>query len=108
MLMEDDHKQLERRALWRARELGHTIPRIDWDPLTNEGIDTCTRCGDGVLLYVDPEVSEIYGTAYETACAGNTCDHGWQVIRLAHGGIQLRCLHCGAERDERMEEHGEA
>src|SRR5215472_12712719 len=106
--MADEHEQLERRALWRARELGHTIPRIDWDPLYSEGLGTCTRCGDGVVLYVGPEVSNIYGTAYETACPGNTCTHGWQVTRLPEGGIRLRCLHCGAERDERMGEHGGA
>jgi hypothetical protein len=86
-------QQLERRALWRARELGHSISHIDWDQLHREGIGTCTRCGDGFLLYAEPEttgISGIYGTAYEAECPSNTCDHGWQVIWLPEGGARGR------------------
>lgn len=100
--MDDESEQLERHALWWTRELGHAIPHIEWDPPHLEGIGTCTRCGDGVLLYLSLEGSGIFGTAYESECPGNTCEHGWQVIKLPEGGVRLRCLHCGAERDERM------
>jgi hypothetical protein len=98
--VQEERVRLERRALLRARELGHTIPRIEWDAANSEGIGTCTRCSDGVLLYLDPEESSINGTACESECPGDTCAHGWQVITLPEGGVLLRCLHCGAERAE--------
>ena len=91
---------LEKRVLYRAREFGHAIPRIIWDANTGEGIGICTRCGDGVLVYAGPDGPSINGTAYESACPGNTCDHGWRVLRGADGGTTLRCLHCGATRTE--------
>jgi hypothetical protein len=99
--MEDDeHVRLERRALWHARELGHRIPCIEWDAAYHEGIGTCTRCGDGVLVYVDGEGSSVHGTAYEAECPGDTCEHGWHVIALPGDSVLLRCAHCGAERTE--------
>lgn len=91
---------LERRALYQARELGHTIPRIQWDTQGREGSGTCTRCGDGVLLYMGPDEMGIGGTAYDSACPGDTCAHGWRIMRRADGRTLLRCLHCGAERSE--------
>jgi hypothetical protein len=99
---EDEKVRLERRALWQARERGHRVPRIDWDAAKQEGIGTCTRCSDGVLVYVDSEGSTIHGTAYEAACPGDTCEHGWHVIHLPDGGVLLRCGHCGAERTESL------
>jgi hypothetical protein len=81
-------------------ELGHTIPQIDWDTEEGVGIGTCTRCGDGLLLYVEVGEASIHGTAYESACPGNTCAHGWAVVRTAEGTAALRCLHCGAMRSE--------
>jgi len=98
--MEEEKVRLERRVLWRVRELGHTIPRIEWDAANSEGIGTCTRCGDGVLVYVESEGSSIHGTAYESECPGNTCAHGWHVLALPECGVLLRCAHCGAERTE--------
>ncbi len=98
--MEDEKIMLERRALVQARELGHTIPRIEWVTASNEGVGTCTRCGDGVMLYVGPDGPSINGTAYESECPGNTCDHGWAVVHLGDGRVALRCLHCGAQRSE--------
>ena len=99
--MDDDEKvRLERRALWQAREHGHRIPRIEWDAANEEGIGTCTRCGDGVLVYTDTVGVSILGTAYEAECPGDTCAHGWHMIALPEGGVLLRCAHCGAERSE--------
>jgi hypothetical protein len=90
---------LERRALYTARELGHSIPRIEWDRDGREGSGTCRRCGDGVLLYTGVEGASIAGTAFEFECPGDTCNHGWQIAYEA-GRVVLRCLHCGAERRE--------
>jgi hypothetical protein len=106
--MDDERMRLERRALWQARELGHAIPRIDWDALTHEGMGTCTRCGDGVLLYAGQGPWGIHGTAYESECPGDTCEHGWRVIPHPEGGVLLRCLHCGAERTENPRRDAEA
>lgn len=91
---------LERRALYQTRELGHTIPSIAWDADGDEGSGTCTRCGDGVLLYARPDSTVINGTAYESVCPGDTCAHGWQIIQRPWHAVTLRCLHCGAERSE--------
>src|SRR5437868_3108968 len=96
--MDEEKAVLARRALHQAREYGHAIPRITWDG--EEGIGTCTRCGDGVLLYVGGEGSSMSGTAVVSACPGNTCDHGWAVRRTSEGRVVLRCLHCGAIRTE--------
>ena len=98
--MSDARYHLERRVICQAGELGHTIPHIAWDADGHEGVGTCTRCGDGVLLYVGPEGMSIGGTAYESACPGDTCDHGWQVLRTTGARVVLRCLHCGAVRTE--------
>lgn len=90
---------LERRALLVARERGHTIPRIEWEPDGQEGSGTCRRCGDGLLVYAGADGPSIAGTAFDSECPGDTCDHGWHVVRVA-GSTRLRCGHCGAERDE--------
>ena len=95
----EEKASIERRVLYQAREFGHAIPRITWDADGHEGMGTCTRCGDGVLLYVGPDGSSIAGTAYESTCPGDTCDHGWQIVHTTEG-VMLRCLHCGATRSE--------
>jgi hypothetical protein len=95
-----DRETLAARALAQATELGHAIPRIEWDTAEGAGIGTCTRCGDGLLLYVETEGASIHGTAYESACPGNTCAHGWAALRTAEGMAMLRCVHCGATRSE--------
>jgi len=99
------------RALFAAHVLeqtlahGHVIPRIIWEAGGHEGSGMCTRCGDGVLLYCDAEGCEVNGTAYSTSCPGNTCAHGWRVVRRAGAGTLMRCLHCGAERRESGPDH---
>jgi hypothetical protein len=99
-MSEDAKTMLEVQALREARAYGHTIAVIVWDEAGQEGSGTCTRCGDGLLLYLDREGASIQGTAFASTCPGNTCAHGWSIIRLANGGSLLRCLHCGAERSE--------
>jgi len=97
---EDARVTLEAQALLEARAYGHIIPVIVWDDAGQEGSGTCTRCGDGLLLYLDSEGASIEGTAFGSSCPGNTCDHGWSIVRLADGGSLLHCGHCGAERSE--------
>ncbi len=99
-MSEDAKAMLEAQALREARAYGHMIPVIAWDDAEQEGSGTCTRCGDGLLLYLDSEGASIEGTAFRSTCPGNTCAHGWSIVRLADGGSLLRCLHCGAERSE--------
>jgi hypothetical protein len=96
----EERRVLELRALLMAREFGHTIPRIEWDAARIEGIGTCVRCGDGVLVYADGIDPNIGGTAATSPCPGDTCDHGWHVMRTTAGGVTMRCGHCGAERRE--------
>jgi hypothetical protein len=96
----DGRRVLELRALLTAREFGHTIPRIEWDVAGAEGIGTCVRCGDGVLIYAGGEGPSIGGTAVAYPCPGDTCDHGWHVVRTTDGSVTMRCAHCGAERHE--------
>jgi hypothetical protein len=98
LFVDTEKAVIERRALFQAREFGHAISHIEWDDGGHNGISTCTRCGDGVLLYIGSGPPAIHGTACETACTGNTCDHGWQVCHAPGGGGVLRCLHCGATR----------
>ncbi|HZS92197.1 MAG TPA: hypothetical protein VFE42_32520 [Chloroflexota bacterium] len=95
-----DRPELARLVLQRCQILGHTIPRIQWEPSGAQGSGTCTRCGDGVVLYVEAEGCAVGGTAYDTECPGASCAHGWSIVRRARGGVLLRCLHCGAERSE--------
>lgn len=92
---------LERRALYKARELGHAIPAIEWDTGGDEGSGVCARCGDGVMVYLGRDGAAINGTAYDSACPGDTCAHGWRIVRLPDDAVILRCLHCGAVRSER-------
>lgn len=91
--MDDERAMLERRALYRAREFGHAIPRIEWDARGYEGTGTCTRCGDGVLLYLGSDGASINGTAYESACPSDTCDHGWKVQKTPDGVVCHTPLH---------------
>jgi hypothetical protein len=95
-----DREALTAHPLAQATKLGHAILRIEWDTAEGAGIGTCTRCGDGLLLYIETEGASIHGTAYESAYPGNTCAHGWAVVRTAEGTAMLRCLHCGAIRSE--------
>jgi hypothetical protein len=98
--MGEETRQAAHRALLMARELGHSIPRVVWDAEGVEGIGTCSRCGDGVIVYGAGDGPRIGGTAAEGACPGDVCDHGWRVVRSATDAVALRCLHCGAERRE--------
>jgi hypothetical protein len=97
---EDTRQAAAFRALLLAREFGHTIPRVVWDAQGEEGIGTCTRCGDGVIVYGEGDGPRIGGTAAAYPCPGETCEHGWHVVRSAVGAVTLRCGHCGAERSE--------
>ena len=97
---------LAARALAQLRAYGHTVPSIRWDADGQEGSGTCTRCGDGVILYYDPQPDScgIAGTAYQSLCPGGSCAHGWRLLRRAGVGVVLQCAHCGAERTEAGEE----
>jgi hypothetical protein len=97
---EETRQAASLRALLLARELGHTIPRVVWDGDGVEGVGTCAHCGDGVIVYGDGDGPRIGGTAAQCPCPGETCDHGWMVMRSPAGAVTLRCLHCGAERSE--------
>ncbi len=103
--------QEQARGLFAAHVLehtlahGHVIPHITWEAGGDEGSGMCTRCGDGVMVYRDADGFEVNGTAYSTSCPGNTCAHGWRVVRRAGVGTLLRCLHCGAERRESKPDH---
>jgi hypothetical protein len=95
-----DRPELARLVLQLCQILGHTIPRIHWEPSGLEGSGTCTRCGDGVVLYVEGSGCTIGGTAYDSDCPGPSCDHGWNIVRRGDGSVLMRCVHCGAERSE--------
>jgi hypothetical protein len=96
---------LSMRALDQMRALGHVVPAICWEGDGQEGSGTCTRCGDGVVLYYTepPDACAIEGTAYRTPCPGQGCAHGWRRERRAGVGLVLACVHCGAERTESEE-----
>ena len=42
---------LAARALAQLSVYGHSVPSIRWEADGQEASGTCTRCGDGVLLY---------------------------------------------------------
>jgi hypothetical protein len=54
-MSELDRPELARLVLQRCTILGHAIPRIQWEPSGLQGGGTCTRCGDGVVLYVEAD-----------------------------------------------------
>lgn len=56
------------RAHAQLRAYGHSVTSIRWDADGQEGSGTCTHCGDGVLLYYDPQPDRcsIEGTAIAT------------------------------------------
>jgi hypothetical protein len=93
---------LSARTLVQLRANGHNVPRIRWEADGMEASGTCTRCGDGVLLYYDPQPDRcsIEGTAITTSCPGEGCEHGWCVVRRGGVGVVLQCAHCGAQRSE--------
>ena len=93
---------LAARALAQLSVYGHSVPSIRWEADGQEASGTCTRCGDGVLLYYDPqpERCSIEGTALVTPCPGGDCAHGWRVVRRGSVGMVLQCVHCGTERTE--------
>lgn len=99
-----DRDVLAAHVLQQARVRRHAIPRIVWDATEGDGSGTCTRCGDGVMLYAGPDGWSVAGTAYDYDCPGETCEHGWRIVRRSRaepgGAVVLHCLHCGAERSE--------
>ncbi|HVC81015.1 MAG TPA: hypothetical protein VNL35_11015 [Chloroflexota bacterium] len=98
------------RALSQLRAQGHIVPGIQWDADGQEGSGTCTRCGDGVILYYDPQPDgcDIEGTAYRSPCPGESRAHGWHLLRRVGVGIVMQCAHCGAERTEAEESAADA
>jgi hypothetical protein len=96
--MDEERAALARRALYQMSEFGHTIPEIARD--RDDGLRTCTRCGDGVQLFARADRSNIGGTAHTTTCLGDICQHGWEVKQASDGHAVMRCLHCGAIRTE--------
>lgn len=77
---------------------GHTVSGINWDSDGQEAKGTCSRCGDGVVVYFDPEPESctIEGTAYNSSCPGGSCEHGWRLVQRA-SSVKMQCAHCGAE-----------
>ena len=96
---------LAERALAQLRADGHVVQGIRWDADGQEGNGTCSRCGDGVILYYDaqPDSCDIMGTAYRSPCPGGSCEHGWGLLHRAGVGVVMKCVHCGAERTEAEE-----
>lgn len=76
-----DRDALAAHVLQQTRARRHAIPRIVWDATGGDGSGTCTRCGDGVMLYAGPDGWSVAGTAYAYDCPGETCEHGWRVVR---------------------------